>query len=237
MMDIGLQAKLLRVLQEREVERVGGRKPIILDVRVIATTNRQLIKEVVEGRFREDLYYRLSVFPLEWSALRERPNDILPMANRLLQKHALNMHRTGVSFDESAQRALLKYTWPGNVRELDNVVQRALIMQPQAEISESHLRIQPLPFRLEDRNLIDLEISSVEDATVDELLAVSSPQDADLGDNLKKKEFSIIIETLKVEKGSRKNTAEKLGISPRTLRYKLARMREFGIDIDEAISL
>lgn len=245
-MDVGLQAKLLRVLQEREVERVGARKSIALDVRVIATTNRQLLKEVLEGKFREDLYYRLSVFPLEWSALRERPKDILPLANRLLKSYALKMHRRGVIFNESAQRALLSHDWPGNVRELDNVVQRALIMQPQSEISDKHLRIQPLESQAVNTRSINLDIDAEGVGGFDQSSNVNSAhkkgvvaesQDVDLGDNLKKKEFSIIIETLRVERGSRKNTAEKLGISPRTLRYKLARMREFGIDIDAALSL
>ena len=266
-MDIGLQAKLLRVLQEKEVERVGGRKTMQLDVRVIATTNRRLLAEVSAGRFREDLYYRLSVFPLEWRALRERTKDIMPLAQRLLQFHAQKMHRKGVVFDESARSALLKHRWPGNVRELDNVVQRALIMQPLQVISESHLRIQMLTFD-------DLTLSCPQESGPEELSFKDpsfkelgskqlDPQgystslqgansfvfddddyaedftigESDLGDNLKRKEFSIIIETLKTEHGSRKNTAEKLGISPRTLRYKLARMRDFGIDVDTMISV
>lgn len=142
-MDLGLQAKLLRVIQEREVERLGGRKTIELDVRIIATTNRHLVDEVSAKRFREDLYYRLSVFPLHWSSIRERPLDIIPLAKRLLAQHAAKMRRGPVSLNESAQRALLAYSWAGNVRELDNVMQRALIMQHESVVSDQHLRIDP----------------------------------------------------------------------------------------------
>ncbi|RZA06849.1 MAG: sigma-54-dependent Fis family transcriptional regulator, partial [Moraxellaceae bacterium] len=128
-MDIGLQAKLLRVLQEREVERLGGRKTIKLDVRVIATSNRDMREQVVAGKFREDLYYRLSVLPLQWAPLRDRLEDIVPLAQKILQKHAKKQNRHGANLTMSAQQALLSYSWPGNVRELDNIMQRALILQ------------------------------------------------------------------------------------------------------------
>ena len=127
-MDMALQAKLLRVLQEREVERVGGRKTIALDVRVLATTNRDLRDYVREGKFREDLYYRLSVFPMAWKPLRERQADIWPLAQRLLSDHAVKMKRPGITLDPATRPLLTSYGWPGNVRELDNAVQRSLIM-------------------------------------------------------------------------------------------------------------
>ena len=225
-MDIGLQAKLLRVIQEREVERVGGRKCIELDVRIIATTNRTLQDEVRDGKFREDLFYRLSVFPLQCAPLRERRQDIIPLAKKLIDHHALKMIRSRVSFDQGALLALEKYPWPGNVRELDNVVQRALIMQPGSIISESHLRLDPYS-------------NPAFAARVDSNLALASVDEegeSALGNDLKQKEFEIIIDMLRSEKGSRKNTAEKLGISPRTLRYKLARIKEAGIDLNLAIS-
>jgi len=222
-MDIGLQAKLLRVIQEREVERLGGRKTISLDVRIIATTNRNLEQAVQQSQFREDLYYRLSVFPLQWLPLRERRQDIVPIANRLLNSHALKMGRVPASFDDSAVAALNRHEWPGNVRELDNVVQRALILQPGSLISDCHLRLNPF-------------------ATTPPILEGSTkpvhdePDDTNVLENdLQRREFEIIIETLKNEGGSRKNTAEKLGISPRTLRYKLARMRDSGINVDNAL--
>src|SRR5471032_858641 len=128
-MPLGLQAKLLRVLQEREVERVGARKPISLDIRVLATTNRDLAGEVAAGRFREDLFYRLSVFPLAWQPLRERTADILPLAQKLLARHVNKMKHAAVRLSPDAQACLVGYPWPGNVRELDNAIQRALILQ------------------------------------------------------------------------------------------------------------
>jgi len=246
-MDLGLQAKLLRVIQEREVERLGGRKIIPLDVRIIATTNRHLIEEVAAKQFREDLYYRLSVFPLHWSALRERPLDIVPLAKRLLQQHACKMRRGPVSLDDSAEQALCLHNWPGNVRELDNVMQRALIMQPGSVVSDQHLRIDPFSAGQPATGLADVmpviahseqRVAEVMDAT--ELpLALDDQHDAfenALSDDLKQREYQLILQALQRENGSRKNVSEKLGISPRTLRYKIARMREHGIDVDAALS-
>lgn len=228
-MDLGLQAKLLRVIQEREVERLGGRKPIPLDVRIIATTNRHLQQEAAAGRFREDLFYRLSVFPLQWRPLRERPRDIIPLAEKLFQYHTAKMGRTPVRLDASAVQALLNHPWPGNVRELDNVVQRALILQTGALVADTHLHLNPFASP-------DVITDSI---TVDSgaLAPLPAPDSADtrpqgLGDDLMQREFEIIAETLRSESGSRKNAAEKLGISPRTLRYKLARMRDLGMNID-----
>ena len=224
-MDIGLQAKILRVIQEREVERLGGRKTIDLDVRIIATTNRQLAEEVQAGRFREDLYYRLSVFPLQWLPLRERPQDIEPLAQKLLKMHTTKMGRTPVDLDHTAIHALSSHHWPGNVRELDNVMQRALIMQPGMVISDFHLRLDPF-----NGQPINLAISSVAEPA--EPLLVNSNV---LEDDLQRREFEIIVDTLKNQGGSRKKTAEKLGISPRTLRYKLAKMRDIGISLEGAL--
>lgn len=242
-MDLALQAKLLRVLQEREVERLGGRKTIPLDVRIIATTNRHMQEEVAANRFREDLYYRLSVFPLQWLSLRQRPADIVPIANRLLGEHCEKMRRARVTFDQSAETMLRQYNWPGNVRELDNVVQRALIMQPGNVISAAHLRIDPYStapladsIQFADNSPVPAipETSTIESSTA-EVFSIAGAETG-LGDDLKKREFQIIIDMLKLENGSRKSAAEKLGISPRTLRYKLARMRESGINLDAALS-
>jgi two-component system response regulator FlrC len=231
-MDLGLQAKLLRVLQEREVERVGGRKTIPLDVRVLATTNRDLKEYVKEGKFREDLYYRLSVFPMMWKPLRERPLDIWPLAQRLLEEHAQKMKRAPMRFADDVQAYLTQYAWPGNVRELDNVIQRSLIMASNGIV------------RVEDFCLDTANASNwILEAAPETALAVVPPQadmidvalDSEsmsgLGKDLKLREYQIIIDTLKQEKGRKKNAAEKLGISPRTLRYKLAQMRDNGIDV------
>ncbi len=237
-MDIGLQAKILRVIQEREVERLGGRKCINLNVRIVATTNRQLEDEVRAGRFREDLYYRLSVFPLQWQPLRARRQDIVPLAQKLLQSHTAKMGRPPVDLDSSALHALRAHNWPGNVRELDNVMQRALIMQPGSVISDFHLRLDPFS------NAPQAEFSSGFTSASATAGNNGGDPDAEVGvsaggnileGDLQKREFEIIVDTLRSEGGSRKNTAEKLGISPRTLRYKIARMKDIGINIDAAL--
>src|ERR1700756_228440 len=140
-MPLGLQAKLLRVLQEREVERLGGRTPIPLDVRVLATTNRRLREEVAAGRFREDLYYRLNVFPLAIAPLRSRRDDILPLAMQLLSARARPGEQIPALSAEAAH-LLLTYQWPGNVRELDNLLQRALILVNGPVILPAHIQFE-----------------------------------------------------------------------------------------------
>ena len=139
-MSLPLQAKLLRVLQEREVERVGGRKLIQLDVRVLATTNRNLREEVAAGRFREDLYYRLNVVSIWLQPLRERRQDILLLAQHFMQKFSADMGRETPHLSEAAREVLLRYEWPGNVRELQNVVQR-LLFTGERELGRSEVEI------------------------------------------------------------------------------------------------
>ncbi len=228
-MDLGLQAKLLRVLQEREVERVGGRKSIPLDVRVLATTNRDLKEYVNEGKFREDLYYRLSVFPMAWKSLRERPLDIWPLAQRILIEHSHKMKREKMVFGEGVEQYLTQYHWPGNVRELDNAIQRSLIMANNGVVNISDLCLD----LSESANWI---LDSTQESKVSEQVRtvhvdVEPNSRTGLGKDLKLREYQIIIDTLRQENGRKKNAAEKLGISPRTLRYKLAQMREQGIDV------
>jgi len=263
-MDVGLQAKLLRVLQENEVERLGGRKTIDLDVRVIATSNRDLRQAVADGRFREDLYFRLCILPLQWAPLRDRPEDIMPLAERLLAKHAKKQRRRAVVLGHTAKRALLGYLWPGNVRELDNVMQRALILQPGTEILEEDLGLNldidtsPKPSLIDPLfaggKMISSELHTLEAIPMNPLLESTSSQVSEmaqsddsgsfladvsgavLGADLKKREFEIIVSTLKQVHGSKKSTAEKLGISPRTLRYKMARLREEGFNIEAALA-
>lgn len=237
-MDLGLQAKLLRVLQEREVERLGGRKSIRLDVRVIATSNRDMRQQVEDGKFREDLYFRLSVLPLQWAPLRDRVADILPLAQKLLERHAVKQHRAGVRLAEEAKAALQQYPWPGNVRELDNVMQRALILQPGQLIRTVDLGLQGQDTFSAKPSLFDHKAPSAPPAIAAATASVSTKDafhgDAldHLGSDLRHREFEIIAQTLQKERGSKKNTAERLGISPRTLRYKLARLREEGYDLD-----
>ncbi|MFC4656908.1 sigma-54-dependent transcriptional regulator [Rheinheimera marina] len=213
-MDLNLQAKLLRVLQEREVERLGSRKTVKLDVRVVATSNRDLKQAVAEGHFREDLFYRLNVFPLTWTALAERPADILPLAQHLLERHSRQTGLATPTLTPAAQQKLLQHSWPGNVRELDNIMQRSLIIS--------------------DGELIDAEDILLEIVPVSSAPAVPTVQDPDLSlfkSELYDQEHRIILETMKACANSRKDVAERLGISARTLRYKLARMRESGIQL------
>jgi two-component system response regulator FlrC len=207
--DIGLQAKLLRVIQEKEVERLGGSKPIPLDVRIIATTNRNLKEEVTQGRFREDLFYRLNVFPLHLSPLRDRKEDILPLTRRFVENYE-TAH--GIKIDSDAEEVLLRHTWPGNVRELENVIQRALILK-----SGTTVTAQDIIF--ETPNAVSTPSATIE----------AKPA-AVLESDLKTREKEIIIDAV-ASHSSRKEAAEKLGISPRTLRYKLAQFRRDGITI------
>ena len=222
-MDLGLQAKLLRVLQEKEVERLGSHKKINLNVRILAASNQNLKSKLEQGRFREDLYYRLNVFPIHIPSLRERPGDILPLAKELIQRHSPTGKKLP-EFDDQAIEKMLDYHWPGNVRELDNVVQRALILKVDDRITVADLVFEEpsaMQFTITERS--SAEYSKPVD-TQDETFEF-----AGLDEGVRCAEESIILQTLQIENGSRKTTAEKLGISPRTLRYKMARMKEAGI--------
>lgn len=209
-MDLNLQAKLLRVLQEREVERLGGRKPIALNVRVIATSNRNMLDEVKAHRFREDLYFRLNVFPLRCLALAERPGDIVPIAEHLIARHCHGSQRPVPSLSVDAMAALTSHRWPGNVRELDNAVQRALILQSGRVLTAGDFQLQ------------SVTASATPDGTTE---PVSENR---LSDEVRRIEFERILQTLRDSGDTRESIAKQLGISPRTLRYKLARMREMG---------
>jgi two-component system response regulator FlrC len=252
--------KLLRVLQEREVERLGGRKTIKLDVRILATSNRDLKEAVAKHQFREDLYYRLNVFPLMWRPLCQRPGDIVVLAKHLIERH-LNKSKEPIAvLSEPAEKKLLAHTWPGNVRELDNVIQRALILRHGDMIDESAIFIEnltqtPLTAAL-SASLVpansapesttsavtssptndayyDLQAPAIKATAQRNQLREELPS-LDSGsykDELKDKEHRIILETLNRCQGKRKDVAETLGISPRTLRYKLAQMRDLGITL------
>lgn len=227
-MPLALQAKLLRVLQEREVERVGARKPIRLDIRVLATSNRDLAAEVAAGRFREDLFYRLSVFPLAWRPLRERPADILPLAERLLAKYVGKMNLSPLRFSAQAVACLSSHAWPGNVRELDNAIQRAVILQQNGVIEPHDLCLTaPIGFA-QPAQPPQVAVSGVAMPAVPDAIVA----DGALGEDLRRREYQVIIDILRAERGRRKEAAERLGISPRTLRYKLAQMRDAGMDVE-----
>jgi len=227
-MPLALQAKLLRVLQEREVERVGGRKPISLDIRVLATSNRDLAAEVAAGRFREDLFYRLSVFPLAWRPLRERPADILPLAERLLAKYVKKMNLAPLRLSPQAVACLTRHAWPGNVRELDNAIQRAVILQQNGVIEPQDLCLTaPIGFAQPSQPPL-----AVVPGVAMPVVPDASVADGALGEDLRRREYQVIIDILRAERGRRKEAAERLGISPRTLRYKLAQMRDAGMDVE-----
>jgi len=217
-MSLPLQAKLLRVLQEKEVERLGDQVSIALNVRVIATSNRNMRKAVTAGQFREDLFYRLNVFPVNMPALRERKDDIVPVAKFLLARAASENNVLCPEISTAVCNTLQTYSWPGNVRELDNVMQRALILQVSGVITENEIQFEHHSFQ---------ETESLDEFSHD----IESNKENTLGDDLKDHEQNMIIEVLKETMGSRKTAAEKLGISPRTLRYKLAKMRERGVAI------
>jgi len=224
-MDVNLQAKLLRVLQEKEVERLGSNKKIKLNVRILAATNQNLRTQLEQGRFREDLYYRLNVFPINIPALRDRPGDILPLATELLRRHAPR-GKSLPSFDAQAIAKMRAYQWPGNVRELENVVQRALILRSADAITVDDLIFESTG------NLINVD--QVQVPAYQENVIENKEENVDLARldaNVRNTEESIILQTLQMENGSRKTTAEKLGISPRTLRYKIARMKDSGVVI------
>ena len=210
-MPLALQAKLLRVLQEREVERVGGRKAIPLDIRLIATSNRDMAAMVARGGFREDLYYRLNVFPLVIPPLRERPLDIVPMAQRILDRNDGRNGQSPLQLSAQAAARLMQHHWPGNVRELENVIQRAMILAMGSIIE------------IEDLNLPRVEaiLEPVDEPVHDQI--ESDGDDSQL--DMKSLEKAHIIETLNAVNGSRKLAVKRLGISERTLRYKLQQYR------------
>lgn len=203
-----LQAKLLRVLQEREVERLGSNNRIKLDIRVIAASNKNLRSQVEQGLFREDLFYRLDVLPLSWPALRERRDDILPLAEFFIKKYGNGKYR----LSREAADVMLQYNWPGNVRELENVMQRALVMARGIELQVADL---------------NLPRCHPQAAAICASLLKQSKQNA---------EFDYILDLLQKFNGHRTRTAEALGVSTRALRYKLAAMREHGVDIDALAS-
>ncbi len=196
-MGVGLQAKLLRVLQEQQFERIGGDRSIVVDVRVIAATNKDLTQAIAQKAFREDLYYRLNVFPIPISPLRERREDILPMASYFTRKLSSRMGRAIPAISPEAEEVMLRYDWPGNVRELSNAIERSLIVAASQTIRPEDLPMQPEP----------RSISSGSQGSLATL------------------EKSAILESLSRHAGDRRAAAEELGISLRTLQYRL---KEYG---------
>jgi len=233
-MPLPLQAKLLRVLQEREVERVGGRRPVLLDIRVLATSNRDMAAEVRSGRFREDLYYRLNVFPIELPPLRERPLDILPLAQEVIARFAAGRE---IGLSPAAERSLTTHRWAGNIRELENVLQRALILAHGAVVEPGDLHLpaavpaagvaagrQELPLSSPSASL-PLPAAVVDTAGQGGSGPAVAPTETL---DIKSLERRHILEALATAGGSRRKAASRLQMSERTLRYKLAQYRAAG---------
>ncbi|HEY5264098.1 MAG TPA: sigma-54 dependent transcriptional regulator [Steroidobacteraceae bacterium] len=255
-MDLSLQAKILRVLQEREVERLGSSRTISLDVRVIATANRDLPEEVRAQRFRADLYYRLNVMSLRLPPLRERRGDILPLARRAVQACARG-GQAALSLAADAERKLLQHDWPGNARELTNIVQRAAWLAAGGIINAADLDTgvaraavsSPLAAAQSGvaaqtgvveqagaaasggAQIGDAQSGGAQLGPTQNFAGLSAPQDAGLDHDLKERERELILSTLRVTGGSRKLAAERLGISPRTLRHKLQQLKAAGISV------
>jgi len=200
-MSLGMQVKLLRVLQEREISRVGGEEVIKVDVRVIAATNRDLIQDMEEGRFREDLYYRLNVVTLNVPPLREREEDIPLLAQHFLGVFAEKNHKKIRSITPQAMDRMLKYGWPGNVRELMNAIERAVVLARSEYLDE-----EDLPLVVKDEEL------KSEDVTLENVLGSPS---------LDEVEKATILKTLDASRGNKSETARRLGITRKTLHKKL----------------
>ncbi len=221
-MPVELQAKLLRVLQDKMIERLGSNRLVETDVRVIAATNRDLSESVAAGRFREDLFFRLAVFPVRIPPLRERREDILPLARSFMERYRNSMGRPGITLSESAERVLQAHPWPGNVRELENAIQRGLLLCDDGLIEPAHMELAG--------------------QAIEPVVVVSVPPSANIGvrltpplmeegANMSDLERSHILRVLSNVSGSRKKATEVLGISERTLRNKLKSYREQGFAV------
>jgi len=226
-MSYPLQAKLLRVLQERQLVRLGGQKPIELDIRVIAATNADLKNAIEARQFREDLYFRLSTFKLSLPKLSDRPGDIIPLVAEFVRQKS----RNGVDYTitDSARAALNAYSWPGNVRELQNVVARAMILCGSNEISSEHLIFDDISDRADQQ----FEPVSATSPTSYQPSNIREIKSSDLGQAVKDSECQTIMAALQASR-NRNEAAEMLGISPRTLRHKLQKFREQGASVTRA---
>jgi len=206
------QAKLLRVLQEREVEWVGGRRPVPVDVRLIAATNKDLKEEIKQNRFRQDLFFRLNVIHIRMPALREIRSDIPLLATYFLRKHAKDLERDIQGFSQNAVKALMSYHWPGNIRELENEVKRAVVLTSGREI----------------------QVEDLSDATIEERLAVPEMESAmksgekqTLKDRVTTLEIQMIRDAMAQTDSDRRRAAKMLGLSHQGLLNKLKR---YGLD-------
>ncbi len=254
-MPFHLQAKLLRVLQERQVTRLGSETPLAIHVRLVAATNRDLRQAIAAREFREDLYYRIATFRLRLLPLAERPGDILPLAMQFVSQHRCPGAQW--QFTPEAQSLLMQYAWPGNVRELENVMRRAVVISPDGVIGPAQLMfddwlddgpamtapsqpVQSLPAPVHGPVqapvhpgvMAAMPASAVDSAVAPDLAPASAATalPADLQSAVRHNEHKIILATLAAT-SSRNEAAQRLGISPRTLRYKLAQLRAQGLGL------
>jgi len=209
-----MQAKLLRAIQEREIQRIGSDRPIRIDVRIIVATNRHLEQEVKEGRFREDLFYRLNVIHIRIPALKERPDDIPLLAQHFLNRYAQKNRKPFKGFTPVAMNALMKHSWPGNVRELENAVERAVILSMGQYVSEK-----------------DLPADVVKDFRPDD--GSRTPLTELGGKSLDEVETMALIQTLKQTGGNKSEAAKLLNITRTTLNNKI---KKYGLDLDYILS-
>ena len=217
-MDPRLQAKLLRVIQEREIDRLGGNKPIKVNVRIIATSNRNMEQEVANGNFREDLFFRLNVISLHMPSLRERPEDIGILAEHFVKKYAKANGVEPLPFSAEARKMLAKHSWPGNVRELENAIHRAVLMASGEKI---------------DAGAISLTGFLATGGPEENTSTTESPSGL-VGSTVAEVERNLIIDTLLHCLGNRTHAANILGISIRTLRNKLKQYHEDGFVVPQA---
>ena len=234
-MDVRVQAKLLRAIQERQIDRVGGNKPVNINIRIIATSNKNLQKAVKDGEFREDLYFRLNVVSLCVPPLRERPADIKILATHFAAKYADANHLPERPIVDSAMKALMAHTWPGNVRELENAMHRAVLLATNDEITIAAIMLPdasgnlvldtPADVAPKAQNAAAAAYASASSASSDDSNAVL------VGKTVAEVEQVLIIDTLKHCLGNRTHAANILGISIRTLRNKLNQYNSAGVSV------
>jgi len=231
-MPASLQAKLLRVLQDKMVERLGSAEPIKADVRIIAATNRNLEEQVKVGRFREDLYFRLAVFPIHIPELHKRAGDILPLADFFLKRYRLNIGRDDLILGQSALDVLPQYNWPGNVRELENIIQRAVLLCDGSEIGAEHLEISAQSHPNESVSSHTLR-ENPENGTNIASNSISQQGQVSSANDMNSVEREHILKVLAQVGGNRSKAVQILGISERALRYKLKSYKEAGFEVDK----
>jgi DNA-binding NtrC family response regulator len=209
-MNLSLQTKLLRVLEEKSFERVGGNKTIHSDVRIIAATNKDLMNQVQHGQFREDLYYRINVLPVRLPSLRERRECLLPLAHLLLKKCCQSMRREIHGFSSEVTRRISEYDWPGNIRQLSNTIERAVILEDDSIIHSVNLSLP--------------QLTGLKKSSLPEVREVLAREQINGSDSLVEQERRLILSALEECLWVQKNAAAKLGISPRSLNYKINKL-------------